>query len=180
MDLTDYLDASPLDLIKYSEHSAMDAVAFIGTARKHPYDAEKCLLLASKQDNENGFKKVLSLNFGWTTLSEQTNCPLWWTNRVTPVNSCAFGFAEVPLGSNTNPLKLGSNLRTMKIRNNCAENSNVSIVLCAKHQRLKWHKGYGKRRILGPSRQWKNSVSTLPTCMRPGIGAIGQLFSKEK
>jgi len=63
MDLTDYLDASPLDLIKYSEHSAMDAVAFIGTARKHPYDAEKCLLLASKQDNEKWLQEGTIIEF---------------------------------------------------------------------------------------------------------------------
>ncbi|MCE5256457.1 MAG: hypothetical protein LLF89_06390 [Spirochaetaceae bacterium] len=51
MSISEYLDSSPLDLVKYGEHGALDAIFFIGTVRKHPYDQDKCLLLATKQDN---------------------------------------------------------------------------------------------------------------------------------
>lgn len=51
MSVSDYLDSSPLfDIVKYGKHEALDAVAFIGTLRKHPYDPEKCLLLTAKQE----------------------------------------------------------------------------------------------------------------------------------
>lgn len=51
MSIREYLDSTPFhDLVRYAEHSALDAVAFTGTLRKHPYDTEKCLLLTSRQE----------------------------------------------------------------------------------------------------------------------------------
>jgi hypothetical protein len=51
MSISDYLDSMPFfDIVRYSGHEAMDAVAFIGTLRKHPYDPDKCLLLTGRQE----------------------------------------------------------------------------------------------------------------------------------
>lgn len=33
------------NIVKYREHPAFDAVPFIGSIKKHPYDQEKCLVL---------------------------------------------------------------------------------------------------------------------------------------
>ena len=63
MSIAEYLESSPLNLVKYGEHSALDAVAFVGTARKHPYDSEKCLLLASRQDNEKWLQEGTIIEF---------------------------------------------------------------------------------------------------------------------
>lgn len=51
MSISEYLDSSPFhDIVRYSEHNALNAVAFVGTLRKHPYDPEKCLLLTAEQE----------------------------------------------------------------------------------------------------------------------------------
>lgn len=51
MSITEYLDSSPFfEIVKYGPHDALDAVVFLGTLRKHPYDPEKCLLLTSRQE----------------------------------------------------------------------------------------------------------------------------------
>lgn len=51
MSISDYLGSSPiLDIVKYGNHHPFDAMSFVGTLRKHPYDAEKCLLLAAAQE----------------------------------------------------------------------------------------------------------------------------------
>jgi len=40
--ITEYIESAPLfDVVRYKDHAAMDAVAFVGTLRKHPYDARK-------------------------------------------------------------------------------------------------------------------------------------------
>jgi len=45
--ISEYLDAEPLaGLIRYHSEPPQDAVAFTGTLRKHPYDEDKCLLIA--------------------------------------------------------------------------------------------------------------------------------------
>jgi len=37
MSISEYLDSSPFfDIVKYGNHAALDAVAFIGTLKKHP------------------------------------------------------------------------------------------------------------------------------------------------
>ncbi|HCX96299.1 MAG: hypothetical protein RDU47_10075 [Spirochaetia bacterium] len=33
------------NIVKYREHPAFDAVPFLGSIKKHPYDQEKCLVL---------------------------------------------------------------------------------------------------------------------------------------
>lgn len=52
MSITEYLESPPFfEIERYHDQSAMDAVSFIGTLRKHPYDPEKCLLLTDRQDS---------------------------------------------------------------------------------------------------------------------------------
>jgi hypothetical protein len=47
MNFMEQLEEEPLtELIRYKSGSPQNAVAFSGTLRKHPYDADKCLLLA--------------------------------------------------------------------------------------------------------------------------------------
>jgi hypothetical protein len=51
MSISEYLESSPFhDIVRYKEHTALDAISFIGTLRKHPYDNEKCLILTAKQE----------------------------------------------------------------------------------------------------------------------------------
>jgi len=50
--ITEYIESAVLsDVVRYKDHAAMDAVAFVGTLRKHPYDGDKCLLLAAAKDS---------------------------------------------------------------------------------------------------------------------------------
>ncbi|HAP55673.1 MAG: hypothetical protein GXY71_06810 [Treponema sp.] len=52
MSITEYIESAVLsDVVRYKDHAAMDAVAFVGTLRKHPYDGDKCLLLAAAKDS---------------------------------------------------------------------------------------------------------------------------------
>jgi hypothetical protein len=47
MSISEYLKSEPLlEIVRYHPDNPHDAVAFIGTIRKHPYDEEKCLLIA--------------------------------------------------------------------------------------------------------------------------------------
>jgi hypothetical protein len=47
MDFTELLEEEPqFEIIRYKSGAPQDAVAFTGTLRKHPYDPDKCLLLA--------------------------------------------------------------------------------------------------------------------------------------
>jgi hypothetical protein len=53
MSISEYLEAGPFtELVKYKDHSPQDAVAFVGTIRKHPYDEDKCLLIADPTGRE--------------------------------------------------------------------------------------------------------------------------------
>lgn len=46
------------DVVQYREHPAFDAVPFVGSIKKHPYDQEKCLvLLLRKQGRMPWFKE---------------------------------------------------------------------------------------------------------------------------
>ena len=64
MSISEYLDSSPLlSLVKYGEHSALNAVSFIGTLRKHPYDQEKCLLLTAKQEKQRWMEEGKIIEF---------------------------------------------------------------------------------------------------------------------
>ena len=65
MSISSYFDAEDLemledvsDIVKYREHPAFDAVPFVGSIKKHPYDKEKCLiLLLHEQKNMSWFKE---------------------------------------------------------------------------------------------------------------------------
>ena len=46
MSIAEYLDSEDLkDLVRYRSEAPQNAVAFVGTLRKHPYDEQKCLLI---------------------------------------------------------------------------------------------------------------------------------------
>jgi hypothetical protein len=45
-------DESLSEIVRYVAGTPQDAVAFVGTLRKHPYDPGKCLLLADKAGSE--------------------------------------------------------------------------------------------------------------------------------
>jgi len=46
------------DIVRYREHPAFDAVPFVGSIKKHPYDHKKCLvLLLHKQSRMPWFKE---------------------------------------------------------------------------------------------------------------------------
>lgn len=64
MSISDYLGSSPiLDIVKYGNHHPFDAVSFVGTLRKHPYDAEKCLLLAATQEKPGWLDEGVVIEF---------------------------------------------------------------------------------------------------------------------
>jgi hypothetical protein len=51
MEFVEQLEEESLSgIVRYESGSLQDAVAFVGTLRKHPYDADKCLLLADHAD----------------------------------------------------------------------------------------------------------------------------------
>jgi hypothetical protein len=53
MNFLEQLEEEPLsELIRYKSGTPKNAVAFSGTLRKHPYDADKCLLLADPSGTE--------------------------------------------------------------------------------------------------------------------------------
>lgn len=53
MSIEAYLEAERLsDLVPYRSEMPQDAVAFVGTLRKHPYDPEKCLIIADPSGGE--------------------------------------------------------------------------------------------------------------------------------
>ncbi|HTX73158.1 MAG TPA: hypothetical protein VMC79_10060 [Rectinemataceae bacterium] len=53
MSITEYLESEPLsEIVRYHTEVPQDAVAFIGTLRKHPYDEDKCLLIGDAGDWE--------------------------------------------------------------------------------------------------------------------------------
>ncbi len=65
MSISDYINTEYLkkledasDIVRYREHLAFDAVPFVGSIKKHPYDQEKCLvLLLHKQGRMPWFKE---------------------------------------------------------------------------------------------------------------------------
>mgnify|MGYP001157931284 CR=1 FL=1 len=53
MSIREYLEAEEFsELVKYRSEPSADAIAFVGTLRKHPYDEEKCLLIADSSSRE--------------------------------------------------------------------------------------------------------------------------------
>lgn len=64
MSISEYLDSSPFfDIVKYGNHSALDAIAFIGTLKKHPYDPNKCLLLTARQEKLKWLDEGIIIEF---------------------------------------------------------------------------------------------------------------------
>ncbi len=65
MSITNYINTETLEsledvcnIVQYREHTAFDAVPFVGSLKKHPYDQEKCLiLLLQHQARMPWFKK---------------------------------------------------------------------------------------------------------------------------
>lgn len=56
MSITEYLDSEGLrELVRYHSELPQDAIAFVGTVRKHPYDDEKCLLISDPAGSDPGF-----------------------------------------------------------------------------------------------------------------------------
>lgn len=64
MSISEYLDASPIfNIVKYATNEALDAIAFVGTLRKHPYDPEKCLLLTAQQEKLHWLEEGVIIEF---------------------------------------------------------------------------------------------------------------------
>lgn len=64
MSITEYIESAPLfNVVRYTDRAAMDAVAFMGTLRKHPYDAEKCLLLTATKEAPRGIAEGSIIEF---------------------------------------------------------------------------------------------------------------------
>lgn len=64
MSITEYIESAPLfDMVRYRNQAAMDAVAFVGTLRKHPYDQEKCLLLTAAKQAPRGIAEGSIIEF---------------------------------------------------------------------------------------------------------------------
>lgn len=79
MSISDYLGSSPiLDIVKYGSHHPLDAVSFAGTLRKHPYDAEKCLLLAAAQERAGSLEEgaVIEFRIADVTAAEELPSPV--------------------------------------------------------------------------------------------------------
>jgi hypothetical protein len=53
MSFIEQLEEYPLsELVRYQSGSPQDAVAFVGTLRKHPYESDKFILIAERPDSE--------------------------------------------------------------------------------------------------------------------------------
>jgi hypothetical protein len=62
--ISEYLASGPfVGLVRYDKRQALDAVAFVGTLRKHPYDAEKCLLLSGRQEKLSWLEEGTIIEF---------------------------------------------------------------------------------------------------------------------
>jgi hypothetical protein len=62
--ISEYIESSPFfDIVRYGKHEAQDAIAFIGTLRKHPYDPEKCLLLTAAQEKPRWLEEGIIIEF---------------------------------------------------------------------------------------------------------------------
>ena len=58
MSFRKYIKSEPLnEIIKYSSHEdyTVEGVAFSGTAKKHPYDKEKCILISDPFSTHTSF-----------------------------------------------------------------------------------------------------------------------------
>ncbi len=77
MSITEYLESAPFfDIVRYKKQSAMDAVAFVGTLRKHPYDKEKCLLLTAEQEKRRWIAEGIIIEFRIADILAADELPL--------------------------------------------------------------------------------------------------------
>jgi len=76
MSISEYLDSTPFfDIVKYGTHDPLDAIAFIGTLRKHPYDQDKCLLLTARQEKLHWLEEGVIIEFRLSDLIAADELP---------------------------------------------------------------------------------------------------------
>lgn len=64
MTFPEQLEAENLsEIVRYVSGTPQDAVAFVGTLRKHPYDIGKCLLLSDAGGTQNSSSQPAILEF---------------------------------------------------------------------------------------------------------------------
>ncbi|HWR10973.1 MAG TPA: hypothetical protein VN445_04055 [Rectinemataceae bacterium] len=88
MSISEFLDTSPFfDIVRYGKHEALDAVAFIGSLRKHPYDPEKCLLLTAEQEKLHWLEEgvVLEFRIGDVLAADELASPVSEQGAVRPL-----------------------------------------------------------------------------------------------
>jgi len=104
-------------MVRYTEHTALDAISFIGTLRKHPYDPEKCLLLTSRQEKltwidegvliEFRIKDVLGADGLPTVVDEggatRPTVRIWVRRGAIALRYEPFEVSEKPLGPRESP-----------------------------------------------------------------------------
>ena len=118
MSISEYLASDPFGgLVRYGEHHALDAVAFVGTLRKHPYDAEKCLLLSGRQDKLTWLEEGQIVEFRISDVlgadempaivdaagSTRTLLRLWVRRGALALRYEPFEVSERPLGPRESP-----------------------------------------------------------------------------
>lgn len=118
MSIREYLESTPFfDLVKYGEHDALDAVAFIGTPRKHPYDQEKCILLTARQADRSGENEATLIEFRMADVIALEELPslvdlngmarplakLWVKRGAIGIRYEPFEVADKPIGARDSP-----------------------------------------------------------------------------
>lgn len=118
MSIREYLDSTPFhDLVRYTEHNALDAVAFSGTLRKHPYDSEKCLLLTSRQEKLPWIEEGVIIEFRMQDIvgadglpsvvdesgQARTNVRIWVRRGAIALRYEPFEVGDHPLGPKESP-----------------------------------------------------------------------------
>jgi len=118
MSIREYLESTPFfDLVKYGEHDALDAVAFVGTPRKHPYDSEKCILFTAKLAEHPGESEATLIEFRMSDViaieelpspvdksgSARSLAKLWVKRGAIAIRYEPFEVADKPLGPRDSP-----------------------------------------------------------------------------
>ncbi len=99
MSIREYLEAEPLtELVKYRSEPPKDAIPFIGTLRKHPYDEAKCLLIADPDGRE---PSVFEFRIADVVAVEELPSPVGETGQPRPLARLwlrrgSFGIRYVP------------------------------------------------------------------------------------
>jgi hypothetical protein len=118
MSIREYLESAPFfGIVKYGGHDALNAVAFVGTPRKHPYDQEKCLLLTARQAEHPGDGEASLIEFRMNDVLAIEELPspvdesgtarslakLWVKRGAIAVRYEPFEVADRPLGPRESP-----------------------------------------------------------------------------